>query len=375
MPLTEDYVTMKQLVCLLLVALPAPAADWPVFRGDAAQTGVAGEPLPDKLAIRWQVKTGGGNSAIVEGTAAIAGGVAFVGAFDDHLHALDLATGHEKWKLKTGSIKAPVGVRGGAVFAGTVDGVLYCVDAASGKEKWKFNTESEVSSGVNFTTDLVLFGTTDETLHAVTLADGKHRWKFQVTGGPVLGTPAVAGGKTFAAGCDSTLHVIDAATGKELSSVPLDGQVGAGAAVRGDRLIVGTMTNDVVAVDLGKPVVAWTFQPEKRAQPFAGSAALTEKLVVVGSRDKRVYALDRATGKEVWNFTTDGKVDSSPVVAGTRVYVGSHDGNLYVLDLAGGNEVQRLKLDGPISASPAVSGGFLVIGTERGTVYGLGAAK
>jgi len=228
---------------------------------------------------------------------------------------------------------------------------------------------------VNFTDTLVLFGTTDETLHAVGRADGKEKWKFQVTGGPVMGTPAVAGGRTFAAGCDSTLHVIDAATGKELvaGGVPLNGQVGASAAVRGDLLVVGTMTNEVTAVDLTKPAEAWTFQPAKRAQPFYASAAVTDKLAITGSRDKRVYALDRATGKEVWSFATDGKVDSSPVVAGSRVYVGSFDGNLYVLDLATGKEIQRVKLDGPVSASPAVGGGCLVIGTERGTVYCLGA--
>jgi outer membrane protein assembly factor BamB len=355
-------------------ALPAAAA-WPVFRGDSAQTGVAANPLPDKLAIRWQVRTGGGNSASVEGTAAIAGEVAFIGALDDHLRAFKLATGKEKWKIKTGSIKTPVGVHDGLVYAGTVDGDLYCLDAVNAKEKWKFKTDAEISSGVNFTNDLVLFGSTDETLHAVAQSDGKERWKFQVSGGPVLGTPAIAGGRTFAAGCDSTLHILDAATGKELSSVPLDGQVGAGAAVRGERLIVGTMTNDVIAVDLKKPEIAWTFQPAKRAQPFASSAALTEKLAVIGGRDKRVYALDRATGKPVWDFATDGKVDSSPVVAGTRVYVGSQDCNFYVLDLATGKELQRLKLDGPISASPAVSGGCVVIGTERGTVYCLGATR
>ena len=354
----------------------SPAADWPLFRGDPAQTGVAADPLPDKLAVRWQFKTGGDpNTASVEGTAAIASGVAYVGAMDDHLYAIDLATGKEKWKLKTGAIKVPVGVRGGAVYAGTIDGVLVCADAASGKEKWRFTAESEVSSGVNFTADGVLFGTTGETLHCLAAADGKPKWKFQVAGGPVMGTPGVAGGRTFAAGCDSTLHIIDTATGKEIAGVPLNGQVGASAAVRGDLLVVGTMTNEVTAVDLKKPAEAWTFQPAKRAQPFYASAAVTDKLAVTGSRDKRVYALDRATGKEVWTFATDGKVDSSPVIAGSRVYVGSHDGNLYVLELATGKEVRRVKLDGPVSASPAVSGGCLVIGTERGTVYCLGAAK
>jgi outer membrane protein assembly factor BamB len=220
-----------------------------------------------------------------------------------------------------------------------------------------------------------MFGTQGETLHCLVAADGKPRWKFQVAGGPVLGTPAFAGGRTFAAGCDSTLHLIDATTGKEIAGVPLNGQVGASAAVRDDLLIVGTMTNEVTAVDLKKPAEAWTFQPDKRAQPFYASAAVTERLAVTGSRDRRVYALNRKTGKEVWSFVTDGKVDSSPVIAGSRVYVGSQDGNVYVLDLATGKEVQRVKLDGPISASPAVAGGRLVIGTERGTVYCLGAAK
>jgi outer membrane protein assembly factor BamB len=352
------------------------AADWPVFRGDAAQTGVAAHPLPDKLAVRWQFKTGGdANTASVEGTAAIVGGVVYVGAFDDHLHALDLATGTEKWKLKTGSIKVPVGVHGGAVYAGNIDGNLYCVDALTGKERWKYTADAEVSSGINFTADALLFGTQGETLHCLATADGKPRWKFQVAGGPVLGTPAVAGGRTFAAGCDSTLHVIDVTSGKEIAGVPLNGQVGASAAVLANLLVVGTMTNEVTAVDLAKPAEAWTFQPEKRAQPFYASAAVTEKLAVTGSRDKRVYALNRLTGKEVWSFATDGKVDSSPVIAGKRVYVGSQDGNVYVLDLTTGKELQRVKLDGPVSASPAVADGCLVIGTERGTVYCLGAAK
>src|SRR6478672_6911794 len=106
---------------LLALAAAGPAADWPVFRGDAAQTGVSPAPLPAPLALRWRVQLGDpkAGTAAVESTAAVAGGVAYVGAFDDHLHAFDLATGKEKWKLKTGGVKAPVATHGGAVFAGT----------------------------------------------------------------------------------------------------------------------------------------------------------------------------------------------------------------------------------------------------------------
>ena len=62
----------------------------------------------------------------------------------------------------------------------------------------------------------------------------------------------MAGDRTFVAGCDSALHVIDVKTGKELTSVDLGGQAAATAAVVGDQLYVGTMANEVQAVDWKK---------------------------------------------------------------------------------------------------------------------------
>ena len=53
---------------------------------------------------------------------------------------------------------------------------------------------------------------------------------------------------------------------------------------------------------------------------------------VVGGRDRLVHALDRATGKVAWTFTTRARVESSPLVAGRRVFVGSNDGVLYELE-------------------------------------------
>jgi len=193
----------------------------------------------------------------------------------------------------------------------------------------------------------------------------------------VLATPAVAAGHTFVSGCDSSLHVLDLATGKEQRSVNLDGQTGATPAVTGDYLYVGTMSNQLLAVDWKKGEVVWRFEAPRRQQPFFSSAAVTDKLVIAGSRDKQVYALDRAGGKEVWHFATKNKVDGSPVVAGNRVYVGSFDGVLYVLDLARGTEIKQFRLGkrGPIAASPAVADGCLVIGTYDGTVYCLGAKR
>src|SRR5205809_7150583 len=101
------------IVCSLLFLFPAieaktpvqPAADadWPLFRGDPLQTGVAKSTLPDKLEIRWKVDLKKG----IESTAAIVKDTVYVGCYDEHLHAYDLATGKLRWKTKLGPIKAP----------------------------------------------------------------------------------------------------------------------------------------------------------------------------------------------------------------------------------------------------------------------------
>jgi outer membrane protein assembly factor BamB len=299
-------------------------------------------------------------------------GVVYAGSYDQNLYAFDASAGTVKWTYKGGPFKAPVGVNGGLVYVGDMDGLFHCVDARSGAKKWTYDTSAEISSGANFNGDAVLFGAADETLYC--LRGGKESWKFKVPGGPVMGTPAIMRGCTFAAGCDSNLHVIDLEKGKELEKpLELNGQIGASVAVIGDHLYVGTMSNQVLAIEWKKPAVAWTFEAAQRAQAYYSSAAVTDALVVVGSRDKLVHALDRKTGKEVWNFATRGRVDSSPVIAGQRVYVGSLDGNLYVLDLATGKEIQKFRVGGQITASPAVANGKLYIGNQDGRFVCLGA--
>lgn len=345
--------------------------DWPLFRGNAQQTGVSANSLPRELEVRWTFKT----KDSVESTAAIVGNTVYVGSNDEHLYALDLDTGKEKWNYKTAPFKAPVSVQKRLVYVGDSDGIFHCVDAATGKPKWTFKTDSDISSGANFTGDKVLFGSGDENLYCLSL-DGKEQWRFKVPGGPVLGTPVIVGNRTFAAGCDSSLHVIDTATGKEVGNpVNLGGQVGATAAVLGDSIFVCTMSDEVLAIDWKKGEILWRFMPMKNRQGFASAPAATDKLIIAGSKDKRVYALDRQTGQQVWSFLTKNKVDSSAVVVGQRVFVGSQDHQLYILDLASGSELQRFNLGAPITSSPAVAGNCLVIGTDDGTVYCLGPKK
>ncbi|MBA4064368.1 MAG: hypothetical protein C0501_11775 [Isosphaera sp.] len=364
---------MSRLLAALFVlscaAAPAAPGDWPLFRGDPLMTGAGAADLPDQLDERWTFKTGNA----IEGAPVVAGGVVYVASLDKHLYAVDLKTGKPKWKAKLGAMKASPSVRGDRVYVGTLDGVFHCLKAADGSSAWKFEADGEIQAAANFHGDKVLFGSHDSHLYCLD-PGGKKVWATKVDG-PINAAAAVVGDKTFATGCsDGILHVIDARTGKELGSVDLGGETVATAAVAGDRVYAAMVSNQVVAADLKKMEKVWAFEAPKRQQPFHASAAVAAGLVVAGSKDKKVYAIDAATGKEVWNFTTGGQVDASPVVVGNRVYVGclSDDGEFYVLDLKTGKELQKLELDSAVTGSVGVGPDCVLVGTDKGTLYCLG---
>jgi outer membrane protein assembly factor BamB len=343
-------------------------ADWPVFRGDSRMTGTTRAQLDVELKEKWTFKCGD----MIESAPVIQGTTVYIGSYDKHVYAIDLNTGQQKWKTLLGPIKASPAVQGDLLIVGDVDGKVHALNSQSGKVLWTFETMGEITGGANFFEDTVLIGSHDSTLYCLT-KDGQKKWEFKIDG-PVNGAAAVAGDRTFVAGCDSILHVLDARTGKSLGTVDLGGQAAATAAVFGDVVYVGTMTNQVVAIDWKQLKKLWVFEPKRRQQPFYASAAVDENLVITGSRDKKIYAIDRKTGIEKWSFITEGMVDSSPVIIGERVYVGclSTTGEFYVLDRTTGKQLQLIVLDSAVSGSVAVGNNSIVVGTEKGTLYCFG---
>src|SRR4051794_31400584 len=115
---------LASLSLILALFAAAPAADWPLFRGNALQDGVAASGLPKQLVQRWKFEAKEG----FEGGAAIVGDTVYLGCLDEHLYALDLNTGKEKWRYKGGSFKAAPSVAHGAIYIGDIFGVFHCVD-------------------------------------------------------------------------------------------------------------------------------------------------------------------------------------------------------------------------------------------------------
>jgi outer membrane protein assembly factor BamB len=371
-------VVFASLVLAAETALPQDAG-WPSFRQNLGLTGVATSPLPAKLDLLWERELG---DQIVA-TAAIVGGHVFVPCLSGEMVCLDRKSGQRVWTYKSvekvepnsfaPGFKSSPTVTADAVYAGDEDGVMHAIDRRTGTKKWTFASGGEVYSSAAVIDGRVIFGSYDNNLYCLDEKDGGLKWKFQ-TDGYVHCAPAVSDGHTFIAGCDEHLRVINIQSGEEAADIPLGTYLIASPAVIGSVLYVGTYASEVVAVDWKAKDVKWRYQAGDGDFPFHSSAAVTDKAVVVGGRDKLVHAMDRATGNKLWTFPTRARVDSSPAILGQRVFIGSNDGNLYELNLADGKEVWKYNVGKPISAGPAIGEGVLVVGSEsrEGKVYCFG---
>ena len=363
---------MLNLLLLLLALTAEPATqDWPLFRGDALQTGaLAKSSLPEKPELLWKVNVPEG----VDSTAAIIGEVVYIGTVDGQIFALSLKDGSTIWKYHTKAVtlKASAAVKDGILVVGDGEGSIHALDAKTGEKKWTFTTQGEIISSANFTSDgKVLVGSNDENLYALDLKTGAQKWKYKIEG-PINGAPGVVDGHTFVAGCDGCLHVVKISDGTLVNKVPLGGPSGASAAIQGQRLYVGNMERSFLCIDWKKGEIVWEYEPAKTAS-FYSSAAIADGLAVVGGRDRKIHGIKLADGAGAWMFQTRGRVDSSPIILGKRVYCPSGDGNLYCLDLKTGEKVWQYSLGAAVTASCAYGQGRLVIGNGDGAVYCFGA--
>jgi outer membrane protein assembly factor BamB len=179
----------------------------------------------------------------------------FVGG-ESTLYSLDPATGKERWRAAAGgkSLSTPA-VGGRRVFAGG-DGSGLSAFSEAGKPLWSFPGKA---GGDWFGPPLYAAGTVYVTtyqryVYAVDALTGKAKWSARVSGS-ALAAPALDTGRsvlyvtaqTFRK--NPTLWAFAARTGTELWSYPA-GSINKSAAVRGDRLYVGSLDGYFYAFSL-----------------------------------------------------------------------------------------------------------------------------
>ena len=130
-----------------------------------------------------------------------------------------------------------------------------------------------------------------------------------------------------------------------------------------------TATNTEAKATAG--VKLWEFETggEVTSSPAIGA----DGTVYVGSKDKKIYALNGKSGVKLWEFKTGGAVLSSPAIGSDgTVYVGSDDNKLHAINGKTGVKLWEFKTGWVVNSSPAIgSDGAVYIRSHDEKLYAI----
>lgn len=337
------------------VALASVVSAQTMFRGDPAHSGRSTGDGPAALkGVKWTFKTGG---AVVS-SPVVANGTLYVGSDDKAVYAIDVATGGQKWKAATGGlVRATPAVVDGTVYVGSYDGLLYAFDAANGAVRWKFETEGE------------------RKFSAAGLHGGKPAQ--QVAGDAwdcYLSSPTVAGGRAYFGSGDGNVYAIAADTGKLVWKFTTGNVVHASPALADGVLFVGSWDSYLYALDATTGELKWKFKTGEdpkshNQQGIQSSATVADGVVYFGCRDSHLYAVDAKTGSEKWKYKLTW-INATPTVRDGKVYAStSIPSFFFAVDAATGKELFKVDVKAPAFSSPAIAGERAYVGSFNGKLY------
>jgi outer membrane protein assembly factor BamB len=373
-------------------AAASPSASWTQFHYAATRSGY--NPLEttlnsgnvSHLGVHWERALGDW----VFGTPLVAGNRIFVLGDSGKLYALRLSNGARLWTASVGThfVSTPA-IWGNLVVVpgrNASGGFLSAYDVTSGARRWRTKVSADpyafITAPAVYANYVYLSAGT--TIYALSASTGRISWKTTVTAsadGNVDGPVAVSGHGEYvvAAGNDGHVYALNAATGAIRWNVRAGGGIHRGgpaiysgvvyvAEGRGDGPEGGGF--DVCALQVSDGRLLWRSYAgdDIHVTPAAGAG-----MVVIGSVDEGLRAMDSATGALRWTTSYEGEVWGDPVLANGVVYVGTDTG-FVVHSAATGGLLSSVDWSGTMAnmASPAVVNGRVYTATGDGMVVVLG---
>ena len=132
---------------------------------------------------------------------------------------------------------------------------------------------------------------------------------------------------------------------------------------------VADATGRIDAIDVQTGLQKWSTDAAGSSR-IDTTPAVVGGLVIVGSVNHSLYALEAATGRMAWTTVLHGAIESSPSAAGPDIFVGDDAGDVYALTASTGKVLWRSTAAGTIKDSPDVdtSTGTVVVGGGTGVI-------
>jgi outer membrane protein assembly factor BamB len=270
---------------------------------------------------------------------------------------------------------------GQRLLFGTDSGSIHCLDADTGKTVWKFKAPGTHAKGIWSSAahheGRIYFGAYNGNVYCLDATTGSKAWDQAYCEWIGSSPCVVPGNGHLYVGLEyerprqqGSVVALDLATGEKVWEHWLKVyQHGSGVYWReGDLVIFGTNDHDVRALDCKTGRLVWRFET-RRSVKYMPRIDDERKVVAFASFDGSIYVLDVRDGRMIAEFPTDNICYTQPLITHGRIFCGSGDRHLYVIDLDGMKLIKKIDCGARVYSSPRVIGGNSVIfGTNGGIV-------
>jgi outer membrane protein assembly factor BamB len=254
----------------------------------------------------------------------------FVGADDGQLRAIDARSGSVVWTFAAGgAIRARAAIEGADLFVQSDNGLLHRIDATTGTLRWQVRIAGTPAA-------------------RLPLSDPKGRYENRAS------AAALHGGRAFVGTHEGRLLALDTATGERVWEFKAGDSITTTPAIADGKVYFGSFDRHVYAIAERDGALAWKYDT---GEAVTSDVAPTAGRVIVGSRSYDLESLDASRGTAQWKkYFWFSWVESSPIVFKDTIYVGSSDAaKVFAIDVATGRSVWEADALGSAWGRPAVT--------------------
>jgi outer membrane protein assembly factor BamB len=215
---------------------------------------------------------------------------------------MSMKTGRILWRSSIGRAEPSPVIRGGVAYFGAANGNVYALDLDKRRMRWVFHGGAKITGSPSLVGNRLYVGDYAGRVFALDIRNGRRLWTGSA-GSRVYGSVAAAGGRLFVPSVFSGLSALSARSGRLLWRIPVGAYLYSSPAVYRGRVYFGAYTGSVYAASVSSGRILWA---SSAGGSVSGAIEVVGGNVYAGSFAGAVTAWHWRSGRKVWTFS-DGR--------------------------------------------------------------------
>ncbi len=260
------------------------------------------------------------------------------------------------------------------------NGQVHAIDEKAHTLAWAFPAKQDpnllIFTPPVFTEDgtIIVGGAAkDNRLFSLDAKSGQEIWTFDQAERGWVAPPLVRDGIIYAPNSDGRLYVLDL-DGQLLWTFDAGSPLWAQPVANEDTLFLTSLNHRLFALTLADGTLRWE-APLPAASTHAPTIDTTNNRLYIGGLTDQIMALNAANGQTAWTFSTAGRIWQTPVLQDNTLYFGDQSGQFYALQTSDQTlQWDRVRPGNGVIASPLVQAEQIIFVTDSGQIYAVSPA-